>query len=318
MPTHNCIILDDYQNVALSLADWASLGDAVSVRSFTEHISDRERLTTALRDASILVVMRERTVIDSALLKKLPALRLIVTSGMRNAAIDLKAAKEQGIIICGTDSGSEPPAELTWGLLLALARNIVPEQNSLVGNGPWQQTLGITLAGKTIGIVGLGKIGQRIARYAQAFGMKVYAWSPNLTPERAEKAGAVFKEKAELLALSDVLTLHLVSAPATRGVIGWQDLLRMKPGALLINTSRAELIEEGALLRALEEKIIAGAATDVFGQEPLAADSAWRGGGNLLATPHLGYVSDSNYRLYFTQAVENIAAWLAGKPQREL
>ncbi|WP_414148741.1 D-2-hydroxyacid dehydrogenase family protein [Erwinia sp. BNK-24-b] len=314
-----CIILDDYQNVATKMADWQTLDKSLTIECLHHHLRDRHQLVEALQQAVVIVVMRERTVIDRELLAQLPGLRLIVTSGMRNAAIDIAAAKEKGITVCGTASGSEPPAELTWSLLLALAKNLLPEQHNLTGNGPWQSSLGTTLAGKNIGIIGLGKIGQRIARYAQAFEMNVYAWSPHLTAQRAQEAGVTFvAEKSALLAQSDFVTLHLVCAPATQGIIGWNDLQQMKPSAYLINTSRAALIEQGALLRALENNVIAGAAVDVFEEEPLAADSPYRQSHHLLATPHLGYVSDSNYRTYFTQAIEDINGWLAGKPVREL
>jgi phosphoglycerate dehydrogenase-like enzyme len=312
-----CIILDDYQGVALKYADWSVLADRVAVTSLREHIADEDALVGHLADADIVVIMRERTPFPERLFRRLPKLGLLITSGMRNAAIDLSAAGD--VVVCGTGSSSTPPAELTWGLILGLARRIPVENAHLRLNGPWQSTVGVDLNGRRLGIVGLGKIGTRVARIGQAFGMTVAAWSPNLTDERAAAAAVErIASKEELLAGSDFVTIHLVLGPTTRGIIGADDLRRMRSDAFLINTSRAALVDQAALIQALEENRIAGAGLDVFDEEPLPADHPFRWLPNVLATPHLGYVSDDNYRTYFTEAVEDIEAWLAGSPNRIL
>ena len=319
MQPYQCFILDDYQTVAEEMADWSQLPDNISLHTLHAPVSSLSQLVELLKEATILVVMRERTAITRQLLSQLPSLKLIVTSGMRNAAIDIAAATELGITVCGTESSSVPPAELAWGLLLALSRKICSESLMLATNGPWQSSLGMTLQGKKIGIIGLGKTGKIIARYAQAFGMEVYAWSSHLTEAQARQQGVTFvASKEQILQLADVITLHLVSSPRSHGIISYADLQLMKNTALLINTSRAELIAEGALIKALDNGDIAGAAIDVFEQEPLPADSAYRHTRNLLATPHLGYVSDTNYHTYFGQAVEDIRGWLNGEPLRLL
>lgn len=319
MQTYQCVILDDYQSVAEKMADWSQLPDTISLHFLHSPASSPDQLVALLQQATILVVMRERTAITRQLLSQLPLLKLIVTSGMRNAAIDIAAATELGITVCGTESSSVPPAELAWGLLLALSRQICREASALAVNGPWQSSLGMTLQGKKIGIIGLGKTGRIIARYAQAFGMEVYAWSSHLTEEQARQQGVTFvASKEQILQLADVITLHLVSSPRSHGILSYSDLQQMKKTALLINTSRAELIAEGALIKALENGDIAGAAIDVFEQEPLSAVSAYRHTRNLLATPHLGYVSDTNYHTYFGQAIEDIRGWLNGEPVRTL
>ncbi|MGE1563366.1 D-2-hydroxyacid dehydrogenase family protein [Pantoea septica] len=315
----NCTLLDDYQNVALSLADWASLQPAVQTRSLHQPVADDDALIAALADSDIIVAMRERTPLTAARLARLPRLKLIVTSGMRNAAIDLDACRARGIAVCGTESSSAPPLELTWGLLLALARHIVPENQALRSGGPWQQHLGIGLEGKTLGLIGLGKIGGGMAKVAQAFGMRVCAWSQNLTAERAAACGATLMPSLPaLLAASDIVSLHLVLSARTRHLLDAAALAQMKPGALLVNTARAGLVDQQAMLAALRTGQLAGAALDVFEAEPLPADHPLRQLPNVLATPHLGYVADSNYRRYFTQAVEDIAAWLQRQPLRSL
>ncbi|MCU5772888.1 D-2-hydroxyacid dehydrogenase family protein [Erwiniaceae bacterium BAC15a-03b] len=314
-----CVILDDYQHVALSLANWHSISDRVSVVAFTDHLSDRAQLTARLKDAAIVIVMRERTPIDRQLLDQLPDLKLLITSGMRNAAIDLTAAREKGVTVCGTASAADAPLELTWALTLGLARHLVTENNAFTRGGVWQQTVGTTLAGKRLGIIGLGKIGSRVATIAQAFGMQVCAWSPNLTPARAEAAGVEFcAQKNTLLAQSDFVTLHMVLSEQSARLIDSADFAAMKASAYLINTSRAGLIAPGTLVNALKNQQIAGAGIDVFEQEPVAVDDEYRQLPNLLATPHLGYVSDSNYQRYFTEALENIRAWLDQQPIREI
>lgn len=315
----NCTLLDDYQNVALSLADWASLQPAVQTRALHQPVADDDALIAALADSDIIVAMRERTPLTAARLARLPRLKLIVTSGMRNAAIDLDACRTRGVAVCGTESSSAPPLELTWGLLLALARHIVPENQALRSGGPWQQHLGIGLEGKTLGLIGLGKIGGGMAKVAQAFGMRVCAWSQNLTAERAAACGATLMPSLPaLLAASDIVSLHLVLSARTRHLLDAAALAQMKPGALLVNTARAGLVDQQAMLAALRTGQLAGAALDVFEAEPLPADHPLRQLPNVLATPHLGYVADSNYRRYFTQAVEDIAAWLQRQPLRSL
>lgn len=315
----HCTLLDDYQNVALSLADWDSLRPAVQTRSLQQPVADDDALIAALADSDIIVVMRERTPLTAARLARLPRLKLIVTSGMRNAAIDLDACRARGIAVCGTKSSSAPPLELTWGLLLALARHIVPENQALRSGGPWQQHLGMGLEGKSLGLIGLGKIGGGMAKVAQAFGMQVCAWSQNLTAERAAACGATrIPSLQALLAASDIVSLHLVLSERTRHLLDAAALAQMKPGALLVNTARAGLVDQQAMIAALRSGQLAGAALDVFDVEPLPVDHPLRQLPNVLATPHLGYVADSNYRRYFTQAVEDIAAWLQHQPLRSL
>ncbi|MBN9417428.1 hydroxyacid dehydrogenase [bacterium SCN 62-11] len=308
-----CAILDDYQRVALSLADWSSLQERVEVRSQDQHLEDLD----SLRDCQILVAMRERTRFDAATLQRLPNLKLLVTTGMRNAAIDLPAARALGITVCGTASASEPPVELTWALLLALARGIVPENTALQAGGAWQSTLGADLHGAQLGLLGLGKIGSRVAQIGLAFGMKVAAWSQNLKPETAEALGVEPKQsKEQLLQTSDFVSLHLVLSERTRGLLGRQELALLKPTAYLINTSRAGLVDQTALREALQAGQLAGAGVDVFEQEPLPLNDPMRSLPNLLATPHLGYVTRRNYLRYYQDAVENIQAYLNGTPIR--
>ena len=314
----NCVILDDYQGVATSSADWHRLGDAVQIRTLTtSHTGDA--LVAALQDADIVVVMRERTPITAELLAKLPCLRLLVTSGMRNAAIDVAAAKARGVVVCGTDSHPEPAVELTWALILGVMRHLVPEANALRSDGPWQQTLGRDLHGARLVLLGLGKIGQRVARIGQAFGMQVSAWSPNLDAARAQAAGVhLAASKQALFADSDVVSLHLVLGERTRGIVDAATLACLPAHGYLINTARAGLIDQHALIEALAQKRFAGAGLDVFDIEPLPVGHPFRTLPNVLATPHLGYVTARNYRDYFGQAVENIAAWLQGAPRRVL
>ncbi|MFD0143561.1 MULTISPECIES: D-2-hydroxyacid dehydrogenase family protein [unclassified Streptomyces] len=314
-----CAVLDDYQGVALSSADWSPLADRVDVRVLREHLTDRDALVAAVEDCEILVVMRERTPLDAELLGRLPRLRLVVTSGMRNASIDLTAAAALGITVCGTASSSEPPAELTWALILGLARQVRAEAQALREGGPWQSTVGADLSGRTLGLVGLGKIGGRVARVGLAFGMEVAAWSPNLTAERAAEHGVAYvPDRRALMERADVVSLHMVLSERTRGLIGEPELRAMRPSAYLVNTSRAGLVDGEALLRALREGWIAGAGLDVFATEPLPAEDPLRTLPNVLALPHLGYVTRGNYDRYFGQAVEDIEAYLAGTPVRTL
>ncbi len=314
-----CIILDDYQGAALGQADWARLAGQVAVSSVRDHLPDEDALAARLAEAEIVVIMRERTRFPASLLHRLPKLRLLVTSGMANAAVDLEAARANGIVVCGTGGSLRPPVELTWGLILALARRIVPENASLRAGGRWQDSVGMDLDGRQLGIVGLGRIGSDVARIGRAFGMRIVAWSPNLTEERAAAAGAVLAASKEaLLEGSDVVTIHLVLSASTRGLIGAEALRRMGRHAFLVNTARAPIVEEAALVQALEEGWIAGAGLDVFEIEPLPADHPFRRLPNVLATPHLGYVSERNYRTFFTEGLEDIEAWLAGAPVRTL
>lgn len=313
-----CVILDDYQGVATSFADWSVLPD-VTVEAVGEHVADEERLATVLAGAEIVVVMRERTPLTRSLLDRLPGLRLVVTSGMRNASIDLAACRERGITVCGTASSSTPPVELTWALVLGLARHLVPEASTFAERPPsdWQRTVGRDLAGSTLALVGLGKIGARVAAVAQAFGMDVVAWSPHLTDERAEAVGVRRAPTlVDALGQADVVSLHLVLSESTRGLVGAAELAAMRRSAYLVNTSRAGLVDTEALVAALGEGRIAGAGLDVYDVEPLPADHPLRSLPTVLCTPHLGYVTEGNYRTYFGEAVEDVAAWLAGHPVR--
>lgn len=312
-----CAVLDDHQGIALSIADWTPVADAVEVVSFTRHHDSEDELASALREFDIVVTLRERVPFPASLFARLPRLKLLVASGMRNSVIDLDAAREHGVTVCGTESSPTPPVELTWALLLSLARGIVPENNALRSGGAWQSTVGADLHGQRLGLLGLGKIGSRVARIGAAFGMDVVAWSPNLTAERAGAAGAkLAASKEELLVTSDFVSVHLVLGERTRGLLGAPELALMKPTAHLVNTSRAAVVDQEALVAALRDGAIAGAAVDVFDVEPLPADHPMRTVPRLLATPHLGYVSQANYRRYYGQAVEGIQAFLAGSPVR--
>ena len=313
-----CAVLDDYQQVALGSADWNALAESVDVRVLHRHAGE-DQLVPLISDCEIVVVMRERTPFTRSLIARLPKLKLIVTTGMRNAAIDLDAAREQGVTVCGTASRAEPPAELTWALILALARHVAQEAAAFRTNGPWQSTIGVDLNGRTLGVLGLGNIGTRVARVGVAFGMRVLAWSENLTIDRARAAGAeLAASKQDLLGQSDFVSIHLVLSGRTRGLLGPADLRCMKPTAYLVNTSRAPIVDRGALVQALEEGWIAGAGVDVFEEEPPPAGDPLRSLPNVLATPHLGYVSQENYRTYYGQAVEDIAAFVEGTPIRVL
>jgi phosphoglycerate dehydrogenase-like enzyme len=314
-----CAVLDDYQNVATSMADWTPLADELDVVSFTEHFATEDELVRAIEPFDIVVTLRERVPFPAALFERLPRLRLLVASGMRNASIDMDAARERGVTVCGTASSSTPPVELTWALLLGLARGLVAESTALRSGGPWQSTVGADLAGRRLGLLGLGKIGSLVARVGLAFGMEVTAWSSNLTKERADEVGVELATGLdELLATSDFVSVHLALGDRSRGLLGAAELALMKPTAYLVNTSRAAIVDQDALLAVLREGRIAGAGLDVFDQEPLPTDHPMRSAPRLLATPHLGYVSEGNYRTYFGHAVEDIQAYLAGAPIRRL
>lgn len=314
-----CAVLDDFQSVATTVADWSSVADDVDVVSFTEHFASEDELAAALAGFDIVVTLRERVPFPGALIERLPRLRLLIASGMRNSVIDYAAAERHGVTVCGTASTTTPPVELTWALLLCLARGIVPEANALRDGGPWQSTVGADLHGRTLGLLGLGKIGSRVAQVGLAFGMDVMAWSQNLTAERAAEAGVVLAaSREELLESSDFVSVHLVLSERTRGLLGAKELGLMRADSYLINTSRAAIVDQDALLDVLHRGAIAGAGVDVFDVEPLPADHPMRTAPRLLATPHLGYVSQDNYATYYGHAVEDIRAFLAGEPVRRL
>ncbi|MEU3028146.1 D-2-hydroxyacid dehydrogenase family protein [Streptomyces incarnatus] len=314
-----CAVLDDFQGVAVESADWSVLGDAVEVVSLREHLADEDALAATLAEYDIVVTLRERVAFPGSLFARLPRLRLIVATGMRNTVIDYAAAEKHGVTVCGTQSSGTPPVELTWALLLGLARGIVQENTALRTGGPWQSTVGADLHGARLGVLGLGRIGTSVARVGLAFGMRVGAWSPRLTEERASAAGVeLAPSKEELLTSSDFVSVHVPGGDRTRGLIGAAELALLKPTAYLINTSRASVVDQDALLAALHEGRIAGAGVDVFDIEPLPAGHPMRTAPRLLATPHLGYVSAANYRTYFTQAVEDIQSYLAKSPVRQL
>jgi phosphoglycerate dehydrogenase-like enzyme len=310
-------ILDDYQGVALGLADWASLAPAVSAVSVRNVLPNIDAAVQHLGDFEILVAMRERTPFPKALIERLPKLKLLVTTGMRNASIDVTAAIGRGIAVCGTDMLPYPTAELAWGLILSLARSI-PREVLNMREGRWQTTVGVGLRGKTLGVVGLGKLGSEVAKIGKAFGMELIAWSENLTPERAAAVGAERVGKDELFRRADFVTIHLVLSERTRGLVGASELAAMKSTAYLVNTSRGPIVDTPALIAALELKRIAGAAIDVYDTEPLPADHALRRVENAVLTPHIGYVIAENYRLAYGQAVEDVRGFLAGKPIRGL
>lgn len=318
MPKLNCAILDDYPQKALEMADWGKLVDEVNIRAYPRHLAVEE-LVSEVQDCHILIAMRERTLFNSAVFSRLPQLRLLVTSGMQNSAIDLKSAKEYGVVVSGTKSLKEPPTELTWGLILGLARNIYQDNKRFHEEGAWLSPLGVDLHGKTLGILGLGHIGSRVANIAKAFGMDVVAWSQNLTPERVKECGVRLAESKEaLLACSDIISVHLRLSDHTHHLLDKSAFELMKRSALLVNTSRAQIINQEAMIQALRSEKIAGAAVDVLEIEPPPIDCPLRGLPNLLVTSHVGYVTRDNYHHYFTEAVENIEAFLAEAPIREL
>ncbi|HLH59596.1 MAG TPA: D-2-hydroxyacid dehydrogenase family protein [Streptosporangiaceae bacterium] len=322
-------ILDDYQDVALASADWQGLPGRPDITVFGEHITRPDALAEALRPFDVIVAMRERTPFPAALLARLPELRLLVTTGMANAAIDLAAAREHGVTVCGTGGSAAATPELTWGLILALLRHIPDEDRrmrettraggaALASRGGWQRTVGVGLHGKRLGIVGLGRIGQQMAGIARAFGMKVSAWSQNLDPDVAHKAGAKPVSKEKLFSTADVVTIHYKLSERSAGLVGAAELAMMKPTAYLVNTSRGPLVDTEALLLALRNERIAGAALDVYDTEPLPPDHPLRSAPHTVLTPHLGYVTDDTYRVFFGDAVEDIEAFAKGDPVRVL
>lgn len=310
-------ILDDYQRVALEVADWTLLDGRAELIVFDGRLGDEDAVVAALAEFDVVVAMRERTAFPGSLLRRLPRLRLLVTTGMRNSAIDLAAAQEQGIAVCGTGSRSASTVEHTWALILGRSRNLVEEAANMATGG-WQTTLGAGLAGRTLGIVGLGRIGSAVAQVGSAFGMRVLAWSENLTAERAEASGAELVSLADLLAASDVVTVHQVLSDRTRNLIGQPELALMRPTALLVNTSRGPIVSSDALVAAVRTGVIAGAAVDVYDTEPLPADHPLRSTPGILATPHLGYVTRDVYEVFYGEAAEDVASFLDGTPVRQI
>jgi phosphoglycerate dehydrogenase-like enzyme len=304
-------VLDDYQRVAHRFADWSRL-DGHEVTFFHEPLDEP---APVLEPFDVVCAMRERTPVPAELLERLPNLRLLVTTGQRNASIDLAAAARQGVTVCGTEGSWQATTELAFGLMLALARNI-PHEDAAMRSRGWQTTVGVSLDGKTLGIVGLGRLGSAAARIGAAFGMGLVAWSENLTAERAAECGAELVSRDELFAKADFITIHLVLSRRTRGLIGEHELGLMKPTAFLVNTSRGPIVDEGALRAALAAGTIAGAGLDVFDREPLPADHPLRSAPNTVLTPHLGYVTEDTYRLFYEQTVENIEAFFSGQPVR--
>lgn len=310
-------VLDDYQDVARAAAPWAALGPDAEVTFFADHVADDETLARRLEPFDVVVAMRERTPFTAERLARLPGLRLLVTTGMGNAAIDMDAARAQGVTVSGTNGLASPTAELTWGLILALLRSI-PAEDANVRAGGWQTSLGVELAGRTLGVLGLGRLGTRVARVARAFDMDVVAWSHNLDTERAEEAGARLVTRDELFAEADIVTIHLPLSDRTRGLVGAAELERLGPAGYLVNTSRGPIVDEAALLSALGDGTIAGAALDVYDTEPLAPDHPLRTAPNTVLTPHLGYVTTGTYELFFRDVVGDIAGWANGEPVRVL
>lgn len=310
-------LLDDYQGIASQMADWSALGSGVEVHSFRDHVKDEQALAARLASFDVIVAMRERTPFPESLLTRLPALRLLITTGMANASIDVEAATRLGIAVSGTRSLKSPPAELTWALILALVRR-VPAEHDAIRRGGWQTTLGLGLQGKVLGVMGLGSLGSQVAVVGRAFGMRIIAWSQNLTASRAAECSAALVSKNELLAKSDVLTIHLRLSARTTGLIGGRDLGTMKRSAYLVNTSRGPIVDEEALIEALTRGRIAGAGLDVFDEEPLPSMHPFRRLNNVVLTPHIGYVTRENYELYYPDAADDVRAFLAGTPERLL
>jgi phosphoglycerate dehydrogenase-like enzyme len=313
---YRCAILDDYQNVALQFADWSRCATDVDVTVFNRSLGDNADVAKALADFQIVCLMRERTPFPREVIEKLPNLRLLVTTGKRNAVIDMAAAKDKNVLVCGTDSAAHPTAELVFAHMLEFARKVGFENARLKAGAAWQSTVGRDLSGKTLGLIGLGRLGTRVANIAKAFGMNVVAWSQNLTPAKCQEVGVTYASKEQLLEQSDFISIHVVLSKRTQGLIGAGDLARMKGSAFLINTSRGPIVDETALVEALRENRIAGAGVDVFDQEPLPLDHPFRSLARAQITPHLGYVTEDNYRLNYGQIVENICAFVAGHPMR--
>jgi phosphoglycerate dehydrogenase-like enzyme len=313
-----CAILDDYQNVALDLADWGVLADRIDITVFDTPFTSVEQTAAALQGFAIICAMRERTPFPKALFDALPGLKLLITSGARNAAIDLDAAKAHDVVVCGTAMVGNPTTGIAIGLMLELTRKVGFENARMKAGQAWQITVGEDVGGKTLGVIGLGKLGSQVAAVGRALGMKTIAWSSNLTAEACEKAGATYASKDELFATADIISIHVVLSERSRGLVSREDLARMKPTAYLINTARGPIVDEAALLEALQQKRIAGAGLDTYSHEPLPLDSPLRKLDNVVITPHLGYVTAENYRRIFSDTIEGIEAWLNGAPVRLL
>lgn len=316
--TLRCAILDDYQNVALAMADWSKVSGDVDIKVFDRHLGSADNVVAALQGFAIVCAMRERSPFPRAVIERLPDLKLLITTGMRNASIDLGAAKERGVLVCGTESFGNGTATIATGLMIDLARRISHENARLKAGAPWQTTIGLDLEGMTLALLGLGRLGSRMAEIGRALRMNVIAWSQNLTAEKCRAAGAEHVGRDELFRRANFLSIHLQLSERSRGLIGARELGLMQPTAFLINTSRGPIVEEAALLAALREKRIAGAGLDVFDIEPLPIDHPFRTLDNVLLTPHLGYVTAQNYRTFFAGMVEDIRAFLDGKPLRVL
>jgi phosphoglycerate dehydrogenase-like enzyme len=313
-----CAVLDDYQSVALSFADWSKVSGDIDIKVFNEHLGGADQVIAALKDFAIVCAMRERTAFPRAVIDALPELKLLITTGMRNASIDLEAAKDKGIVVCGTPAVGNATAAIATGLMLELARHIGYENMRLKSGVLWQSTIGLDLEGLTLALLGLGKLGSRMAEIGRAFKMRVIAWSQNLTPEKCREAGVEYVGADELFQCADFLSVHLQLSPRTRGLIGAKQIALMKKSSYLINTSRGPIVDEAALLAALRDKRIAGAGLDVFDVEPLPLDHPLRKLDNVVLTPHLGYVTAQSYRAFFDGMVDDIRAFLDGKPVRVL
>ena len=311
---YRCAILDDYQNVALSYADWSKIAGDVEVKVFNQPFKNKEEVHRALQGFQIIAMMRERTAFLRDTIEALPDLKLLITTGAGNKSIDLTAAAERGVTVAGTGTFGNPTTGIAFGLILELTRRIGFENARMKAGAPWQVTVGHDIEGMTLGIIGLGKLGRRMANVAKAFGMKVIAWSPNLTPEKCKEAGVDYASKEDLLRKADIVTIHVQLGDRSRGLLGAKDLALMKPTAYLINTSRGPIVDEKALIAALTDGRIGGAGLDVFDVEPLPVDHPFRKLDNVVLTPHLGYVSIENYKVYYPDIVANIRAFVDGKP----
>ena len=319
MAKHRCAILDDYQSVALKMTDWSKVASDLDFKVFSEPLGGPEEVARALEGFAIVIAMRERTPFPRQLIEALPDLRLLVTTGMVNRAIDLDAAKARNIMVCGTPSFGNPTTGIAWGLILELTRRIGFENARLKSGALWQSVVGTDVEGLTLGVIGLGKLATRVAEVGKAFRMKVVAWSQNITPERAQAAGVAYAAgKDDLLRQADIVSIHIPLTPKSRGLIGARELALMKPSGLLVNTSRGPIVDEAALLAALRDKKIAGAGFDVYDVEPLPLGHPLRKLDNVVLTPHLGYASQQNYRAYFAGVVDDIRGFLDGKPVRVL
>jgi phosphoglycerate dehydrogenase-like enzyme len=310
-------ILDDYTDAALKMAEWDSLPQGFETVVFNDNLVEPEALVARLKDFEIICAMRERTPFTSEIFEKLPNLKLFITTGMRNASVDVAAARAMGVVVCGTQGSPWATAEHTWALLMAAARNIAHDDR-MMRDGLWQTRMCLELRGKTLGLVGLGKIGGQVAGFAKAFGMDIIAWSQNLTQERCDEVGAELVSKSELFTRADFVTIHMVLSDRSRGLVTSDDLGRMKPDAFLVNTSRGPIVDQTALLAVLKAGSIRGAAIDVYDHEPLPTAHPFRSLDNVVISPHMGYVTEETYRIFHGHSVENIQAWHAGSPIREI